>query len=173
MKRHRYQPRVVVRGAPAPRTDGALALAVDHHRAGRLKLAEGLYREVLQAEPNNPDALHLFGVLAHQVGYHVEAAELIGRALLARPGAAEFHNNLGNALWGQERIAEAEASYRQALALRPGYVEAEYNLGNALAAQGRLSEAEASCRRALGLRPDYVEVHNTLGNALWGQGRVI
>ena len=45
-----------------------LAIAVQHHQGGRLQVAEQLYRQVLQVEPKNADALHLLGVLAHQVG---------------------------------------------------------------------------------------------------------
>ncbi len=42
----------------------ALRAAIQHHQAGRLGQAEALYRQVLQAQPQNPDALHLLGVIA-------------------------------------------------------------------------------------------------------------
>ena len=37
----------------------ALELAVQHHTAGRLTEAETLYQQILQTNPNHPDALHL------------------------------------------------------------------------------------------------------------------
>ena len=37
------------------------------HQSGRLLEAETLYRQVLQNNPNNADALHMLGLLAHQV----------------------------------------------------------------------------------------------------------
>jgi protein O-GlcNAc transferase len=46
----------------------ALAIAIHHHQNGRLQAAEQIYRQILQAEPDEADALHLLGVLAHQVG---------------------------------------------------------------------------------------------------------
>ena len=46
----------------------ALQLAVQHHQAGRLAEAELLYRQILAAQPNHADALHLLGVMAQQVG---------------------------------------------------------------------------------------------------------
>ena len=46
----------------------AIDLALEHHTAGELPKAEGIYQQVLQAEPNQPIALHLLGVIAHQVG---------------------------------------------------------------------------------------------------------
>ena len=59
----------------------ALAIAIQHHQAGRLQAAEQIYRQILQAEPNHADAIHLLGVIAHQVGKHEVAVEYIGRAI--------------------------------------------------------------------------------------------
>jgi cytochrome c-type biogenesis protein CcmH/NrfG len=53
----------------------ALAIAIGHHQAGRTQDAEQIYRQILQAEPNHPDALHLLGVIAAQVGKHEIAME--------------------------------------------------------------------------------------------------
>jgi quercetin dioxygenase-like cupin family protein len=41
----------------------ALAIALQHHQAGRLEAAEQIYRRILQVEPEQPDALHFLGVL--------------------------------------------------------------------------------------------------------------
>jgi hypothetical protein len=41
---------------------GALAIAIRHHQAGRLQAAEQIYRQILQAEPNQADAIHLLGI---------------------------------------------------------------------------------------------------------------
>jgi Tfp pilus assembly protein PilF len=38
----------------------AFSRAVQYHQAGNLNLAEPLYRQVLQADPNHGDAHHLF-----------------------------------------------------------------------------------------------------------------
>ena len=46
----------------------ALQLAVQHQRAGRLKEAEALYRQVLTREPRNAEALNTLGVLSAQTG---------------------------------------------------------------------------------------------------------
>lgn len=45
----------------------ALQLAITHHQAGQLQEAERLYRSIIQAQPNHPDANHNLGVLAVQV----------------------------------------------------------------------------------------------------------
>src|SRR3979409_391375 len=63
----------------------AIQAALEHHQAGRLSQAEAHYRQILQAEPNHPDALHNLGVMASQVGKHEIAVELIGKAISANP----------------------------------------------------------------------------------------
>ena len=46
----------------------ALAIAIQHHQAGRLQAAEQIYRQILQVEPNHADAIHLLGVIASPSG---------------------------------------------------------------------------------------------------------
>ena len=142
-----------------------------HHQAGRLQEAEAIYRQVLEAEPNNPDALHLLGVIAHQMGNKELPVELIGRAIAANPRVPAYHNNLGNALKVQGKLEDAVTAYHGALALKPDYAEAHNNLGNARRDQGRLEDAVAAYHKALALNPAHAEAHNNLGNALRELGR--
>ena len=150
----------------------ALAIAIQHHQAGRLDSAEQVYRQILQAEPNQADVIHLLGVVAHQVGKHEVAVEYIGRAIALKENTAAFHNNLGGAYLALRRFSEAVASYRRALELKPGLAEAHSNLGVAFKEQGKLDEAVACCRRALELEPDDAKAHNNLGNAFTDQGKL-
>lgn len=148
----------------------SIQTALEHHRAGRLAEAEKIYREVLDVDSDNADALHLLGVLAHQIGDDKAAVRLIENALQIRPSTAIFLNNLGEAYSGLSRLAEAEKSFRQALALDGDYALAYINLGVALHKLGRLGEAEQSYRQALRLRPDVALAHNNLGNVLRDRG---
>jgi tetratricopeptide (TPR) repeat protein len=150
----------------------ALAIAIQHHQAGRLQAADQIYRQILQAEPNQADAWHLLGVIAHQAGRHEMAVEYVERAIGLKGGAAAFHNNLGEAYRALHRIPEAVTCYRRALELKPDFAEADYNLGNVLKDQGEADEAVACYRRALELKPDHAAAHNNLGNTLKGQGKV-
>ncbi len=149
----------------------ALASAIRHHQAGQLQAAEQIYRRILTVAPDQPDALHLLGVIASQAGQHEVAIQYIGRAVRLMGTEAAFHNNLGNAFKGGGNVDEAVACYRRALELNPGYAEANNNLGLALQEQGNLDEAAACCRRALELKSDYAEAHNNLGITLQSQGK--
>ena len=150
----------------------ALAIAIQHHQAGRLQAAQQIYEQILQAVPNHADALHLLGVLAHQAGKHEIAVGYIERAIALNGNAAIFHNNLGGAYYALGRIPEAVASYRRALELKSDVADTHNNLGIALKDQGKLDEAIACYRRALQLNPDYAEAHYSLGIALQEQGEL-
>ena len=82
----------------APQIPAAINAALAHHNVGRLQEAEAIYRQVLRAEPNHPDALHLLGLIAHQAGKSDLAIELIGKAIKAKPSDPLYHSNLGNML---------------------------------------------------------------------------
>ena len=90
---------------------GFLKTAVDHHRAGKLGEAERLYRMVLQAAPNHPQALHHLGIIAVQCGKPEIGMDLIRRSVAIEPSAAAF-NNLGEALRAMGRLGEAVDCYR-------------------------------------------------------------
>ena len=149
----------------------ALAIAIQHHQAGRLQAAEQIYRGILAAEPHHAQAWHLLGFIAHQTGRHEVAVEHLLRAIALNGNEAAFHNTLGGAYYALRRVSEAAACYRRALELQPDYAEAHYNLGAALKAQGMLDEAVACYHRALQLKPNFVEAQSNLGFAFKEQGR--
>ena len=58
-----------------------MELAIKEHRNGNFSQAELIYRNILLTSPDHPDALHLSGMLFHQVGDTKAAIELITKAL--------------------------------------------------------------------------------------------
>ena len=132
-------------------------------------MAGQIYRQILAVEPNHPDALHLLGLIAHQMGKHEIAAEHINRAIAINGFEVAYHCNLGAVLQAQGKLEEAAACFRRALELKPDHAEAHYNLGNAYKASQELDQAVVCYRRALELRPDYVEALNNLGGILQAQ----
>jgi predicted O-linked N-acetylglucosamine transferase (SPINDLY family) len=150
----------------------ALAIALKHHQAGRFAVAEQIYRQILQAEPQHAGALHLLGVMAHQAGQHAAAADFIGRAVAIDSSVPLYFNNLGEIYRILGRVEEAVTCCRRALQMQPDYVEAHYNLGVALQYQGKYREASACYRRALELHPEYADASNNLGVILLGHGRL-
>ncbi len=45
-----------------------LEQGLEHHHAGRVPEAAERYQQVLRANPSQPDALYLLGLLTHQIG---------------------------------------------------------------------------------------------------------
>lgn len=135
----------------------ALQTAMAQHQAGNLPQAEALYKQVLQAVPNQPDALHLLGLIAKQKGDLKTAAQLMRKALSFNPSYVEAYVNLGATLQEQENLSDAADCYRKALALRPNYAEVHSNLGVVLRAQDHLHESAECFVRALELNPNSAE----------------
>ena len=124
------------------------------------------YGRVLDADPQNVDALHLFGALLNQAGQFAAAVEMMERAVHCRPADPVLRNNLGNALKDAGRLADAEACYRALLRDSPDFVPAQVSLGALLYGQRKLVEAEQWLRKATALAPQNAHAHNQLGMAL-------
>ena len=89
------------------RIDEQLRQAVALHQQGQLDRAAAIYQQILQADPQNPNAMNLLGMVLHQRGEHATAERLIRRAIAIAPSVPGFHNNLGNVLLAQRRMQQA------------------------------------------------------------------
>ena len=152
-------------------TAQALQLAFAHHQAGRLSEAEAIYRRILAADPNQPDALHLLGLVAQQCGQHEAAATLLGRAAALKKKDAELFAALGGSLGILGRRGEAIGALSWAIAIEPKHFDAHNNLGNVYREEGKLDEAIACFEKALSLNPSFYEARFNRGQALHRAGR--
>jgi predicted O-linked N-acetylglucosamine transferase (SPINDLY family) len=150
----------------------AIKLAISHHRAGRLDQAEELYKLILQAEPDEADAMAMYGTLLSQKGFHDDGLNLIERAIKLKPGAADFHANHGLVLFSAGQIDAAIRAYQKAIEIRPDIGNVHYNLGNALQRRGEINEAIDQYLMAITLKPDDAQAFCNLGGALLKQERV-
>jgi tetratricopeptide (TPR) repeat protein len=146
--------------------------AVQMHRSGWLAEAEGLYLQVIQADPTCADAWYNLGVVALQQG-RLDAAEAsLQKAIQLRPQYAEAHSNMGTVFLFQGKTDRAIDCYQSALRLQPGLADAHCNLGKAYQDLRRYPEAAASARRALELAPHHVGALTNLRSALQCLGRL-
>ncbi len=144
----------------------AFARAVALHQQGCVAEAQGIYRELLERFPRQPELLHLLGVASYQTGRHEAGERLIGEAIRLRPGYAEAYSNRCNALQALGRYEEALASSREAIRLRPDCAAAYLNQGNALQALGRYEEALRSYAEVLRLNGSSAEAYSNRANVL-------
>ncbi|MDB5902928.1 MAG: glycosyl transferase family 9 [Betaproteobacteria bacterium] len=134
-------------------TPQAIELALEHHRAGRLEVAQALYRSIAEADPAHAGALHGLGLIALQREDYAGALDLIEDALRLDPSNAIFASNLATAyqrLGSPERAREYSEC---ALRLDPTLAAAHNNLGHALGSLGDNAGAQACYRSALELEP--------------------
>ncbi|HEY9616384.1 MAG TPA: tetratricopeptide repeat-containing glycosyltransferase family protein [Microcoleaceae cyanobacterium] len=147
-----------------------LATAIQLHQAGQLLAAEQLYHQVLQQQPDQPNALYLLGLVAQQTGKLAAAIAWYERALVAQPNFADAHINLGAALQQQGTLIAAIEHYHAALRLQPNNPHALINLGAILQQQGNLTAAIGRYQKAIQVQPNLPEAHSNLGNAYKEQG---
>jgi protein O-GlcNAc transferase len=158
--------------APDKTVADILNAGIAHHQAGRLAEAEASYRQVLAAQPDHPDALHLLGAIAQQAGRHDLAVDLIRQAIRRNGQNPFYFCNLGFALRDLGTIDEAVAACREAIRIAPELAEAHVNLGLALRDGGKLDAAVAAYREAARLKPDLAEAQSNLGSVLREQGKL-
>jgi len=143
----------------------AIQIALQHFHAERYLEAETICRQILAADPEYIDALHLLGIIACHFGRAEKSIELISKAIQRFPANPSAHNSLGEAYRVLNRLDEAETCYRKAIALRPDFAEAYNNLGCTLKERDSLAEAEACYKKAIALRPDFAEARWELAMA--------
>ena len=154
------------------RTQNLLCSALTHHRSGRLDDAEKGYRAVLAEDADNPDALHLLGVVIGESGRREAAIELIERAIAIEDNLARYHNDLANLLTECGDLERAISCYQRAITLDPKCPSILNNLGTALRDGGQTEQAIESYHRALQLDPALAEAHCNLGVALADCGKL-
>jgi tetratricopeptide (TPR) repeat protein len=112
------------------------------HRGGSVAAAEQAYRDYLQEQPDDADALHLLGVVRQRRDDLDEADMLIRRAIAIAPERAQFHLSLGGVLLQRNDEDAARASFERALDLDPNSVEAHSLVGHLQLHDGDLAAAE-------------------------------
>ena len=135
--------------ARALRPETAHELA--HALAGRGRGDEAVvvFRALTRIRSENGRHWGCLGVLLQERGDRAgakaaleKAVEALREAIRLKPDFVQAHNNLGIALCGQGKKAEAIAELREAIRLKPDYANAHSNLGGALLQQGKLGRGD-------------------------------
>jgi tetratricopeptide (TPR) repeat protein len=137
-------------------TQGAWAQAAVH------------YEQLLELQPNNPEALAQLGLALFGLGRYEEAERYYRQSLEINPMSASTLCNLATVLQGDP--PQAEKYLRQALKLNPKYADARSKLGLSLAFAGRLREAKGAFQKALKVDPRHAEALLGLGQIARTEG---
>jgi len=146
--------------------------ALELYQSGNLEEAENICREIVKTEPENSEALHLFGLIFYQQGNYDLAIKKIRKALKLDPENAEAYYDLANVMQDKGESTKALTNYRKAVKLNPEFAEAYNNIGIALHDNLQLEKAIKSYREAIRINPAYAEAYNNLGVAFQEQKRL-
>ena len=162
-----------------------LEQAVTHHRAGQLPQAAQLYRNVLQAQPGQPDANHNLGVIARQEGQHIASLPYFKAALDSDPTKAQYLQSYTEALVATGQLDEAQRILQSGLVKQANAHAANSGRSGASAPPaatdmhllaslfnaGRHEEAEARTHLLLRQYPDSGFLWKVLAASLLMQGK--
>lgn len=137
--------------------------AVASHRAGQLRAAETLYRQILQRNPQDIRVWrHLAAALA-QSGNLSRAIEALKEGLATAGDDAALHRDLGSLFAAQGLPHESIASFRVAHELDPQNKDILLDLARAYSHGQKLPEAKVVLEDLLKMQPDFALAHFEMG----------
>lgn len=146
---------------PAPGYEDAVRL----YRSGQVYSCLEACEKILAAHPDDPETMHLVGMLCFRAGHADAAADWFRRCLKVAPEFAEAHIDLALTLKKQGRLEDAVATYKRGLALDPANPQAHFNSGVAQRQLGLAADAAKSFRTAVEQNPFLPDGYNALGLA--------
>lgn len=151
--------------------DEAINTAFLDYRQGRFMQARSACQRVLKDQPNEPDALHLLGLIALQMNEVGSARNLICKAIALDHDNSDYQSSLGYVCMAEGAFDQASNAFRQALKLSPNNPNVWIALAESLRLSNQLSAAEESYRQVIAIDPHNVEARINLSSILLGQGR--
>jgi len=147
-----------------------LRKAMQLHEQGELAAAAHSYEQVLAAEPEQPQALRLAGILAREAGDLARSTELLSRAAASDSKSAAPLAELALTRLAAGELEQAEAELRHALEREPMHLRALANLGAVLLYRGHIHGAIEVQRELLERAPDDPEILCNLAQCLLEAG---
>lgn len=108
---------------------------------GQLDGAEKTLWTVLSSDPNQPEALTLFGIVRGRQKRYAEAEALFRRVLQLEPTSLLAHRNLASALIAQNKPDAAIEEYKEVIKLAPQDQAAKLELAHLYLGRGEFAEA--------------------------------
>ena len=99
-------------------------LALKNHQENKLDVAQDLYNQVLEIDPNHLGAHNNLGVSFKALGENQKAKKCYQKAIKINPNNVDAHYNLGVALQLLGQNQKAKECYEKAIKIDPNYANA-------------------------------------------------
>lgn len=139
---------------------------IRHVKAGRLRLAEDVYKNILKKDKNNIDALRLFGLLAFKLKKYDIAEQLFIKVLKINPSFALAWDNLAKLYRIQNKLSKSIPAFKNLIKLDPNNFEALVSLGTVYIKLSKYKDGIDLYKKALVINPENARVHLSMGHAL-------
>jgi len=134
-------------------------------KAERYDEAARIYREMLNAVPNEPGLLMNLGIALAMAGRETEAIEPLERAVARDPSLMPAHLFLGTSYLARGEVLKAIPPLERVVKAQPGDTDTRQTLAQAYLAADRPADAVAQLRRVAELRPKDPGAWYALGHA--------
>jgi tetratricopeptide (TPR) repeat protein len=148
-----------------------LAVALRHHRDGRLPAAVEIYERILARDADNAEAHRCLGVARLQQGELPTAERLLQRAASLAPRSLQVASDLGALRLAQRRYRDAVKLLEEVLKAEPDHADALNHCALAWVEMGHLERAEPMFERLTRLRPESAGAFRQLGDTQHKLGR--
>ncbi|HMA62445.1 MAG TPA: glycosyltransferase [bacterium] len=122
-------------------TDRLNRQSIEQLNTGKYDQAKLGFRDVLEADPINTDALFGLSIWAETNENYDTSIKLLKKILNINPSYYYAYNLLGKISFDYKRPERAYNLFKKALSLKPDYINARRNLGVALTRMGKHNEA--------------------------------
>jgi hypothetical protein len=151
------------------------SIAARQERSGNLAEAGKLLNYMLAVAPNQPDALHMSGIVAFRQGRQEEALAKMEQAIAHGVDIALYLRNICEVYRTLNRLDDAVVAAKRAVALAPSDPLCLHNLAVIHYERVEIDESIACAERALLMSPDLPGAHFARAEALlikgdWAQG---
>ncbi|HMD86993.1 MAG TPA: tetratricopeptide repeat protein [Terriglobia bacterium] len=143
--------------------DTLTSRACSYLAEGKIQLAIGCFRQVVELRPASAEAYQHLGEAQERLGDLQAAANSYQRAVTLKPGAPDLYCHLARVLYQGGALQPAVELYQRALALDPNRYEIYNDLGLVLTNLGNFGAAVDAFRRSLKLNPRSAKTIASLG----------
>lgn len=137
--------------------------ASEYQNTGNLSQARDIYVELLQENPDDANAMHLLGMLAHQAGDSEQGISLINNAIGLIPDFPLYLNNLGQIYLSLQQLDKAEELFLKATRIDTEMAAPLYGLAECYRRGGDLQRAANYLEYVLEREPEHVDAIVSLG----------